>query len=160
MNSVIVTFVCFVAQMSGEKVIYSFRYNKTNSLSEKSDVYSFGVVLLQIITNQPVIDKTRERTHIIEWAVLMLTKGDLRNIIDPKLMGDYDTNGAWKMVELALACVNPSSDRRPTMAHVVMELNECMALENARKQGSEEMSSRGYVNFSLSSASEFIPRAR
>ncbi|CDY12071.1 BnaC03g59870D [Brassica napus] len=135
-------------------------YNKTNSLSEKSDVYSFGVVLLQIITNQPVIDKTRERTHIIEWAVLMLTKGDLRNIIDPKLMGDYDTNGAWKMVELALACVNPSSDRRPTMAHVVMELNECMALENARKQGSEEMSSRGYVNFSLSSASEFIPRAR
>ncbi|KAF2609761.1 hypothetical protein F2Q70_00012800 [Brassica cretica] len=90
----------------------------------------------------------------------MLTKGDLRNIIDPKLMGDYDTNGAWKMVELALACVNPSSDRRPTMAHVVMELNECMALENARKQGSEEMSPRGYVNFSLSSASEFIPRAR
>ncbi|CAN6985855.1 unnamed protein product [Brassica oleracea var. botrytis] len=135
-------------------------YNKTNSLSEKSDVYSFGVVLLQIITNQRVIDKTRERTHIVEWAVLMLTKGDLRNIIDPKLMGDYDTNGAWKMVELALACVNPSSDRRPTMAHVVMELNECMALENARKQGSEEMSPRGYVNFSLSSASEFIPRAR
>ncbi|CAH8358087.1 unnamed protein product [Eruca vesicaria subsp. sativa] len=135
-------------------------YHKTNSLSEKSDVYSFGIVLLEIITNQPVIDKERERPHINEWAVLMLTKGDIRSIIDPKLMGDYVTNGAWKTLELALACVNPSSNRRPTMAHVVMELNQCVALENARKQGSEEMSSRGSVNFSLSSASEFIPGAR
>ncbi|KAH0873134.1 hypothetical protein HID58_070496 [Brassica napus] len=59
-------------------------YHRTNSLSEKSDIYSFGIVLLEIITNQPVIDKTRERTHINEWAVLMLTKGDIRNIIDPK----------------------------------------------------------------------------
>ncbi|CAF2056768.1 unnamed protein product [Brassica oleracea] len=67
-----------------EKFIYTFRYHRTNSLSEKSDIYSFGIVLLEIITNQPVIDKTRERTHINEWAVLMLTKGDIRNIIDPK----------------------------------------------------------------------------
>ncbi|CAN7084158.1 unnamed protein product [Brassica oleracea var. botrytis] len=98
-----------------EKFIYTFRYHRTNSLSEKSDIYSFGIVLLEIITNQPVIDKTRERTHINEWAVLMLTKGDIRNIIDPKLMGDYDTNSAWKTLELALGCVNPSSNRRPTM---------------------------------------------
>ncbi|KAF3518638.1 hypothetical protein DY000_02059929 [Brassica cretica] len=90
-------------------------YHRTNSLTEKSDIYSFGIVLLEIITNQPVIDKTRERTHINEWAVLMLTKGDIRNIIDPKLMGDYDTNSAWKTLELALGCVNPSSNRRPTM---------------------------------------------
>ena len=61
-----------------------FRYYRTNILSAKSDIYSFGIVLLEIITNQPVIDKTRERTHINEWAVLMLTKGDIRNIIDPK----------------------------------------------------------------------------
>ncbi|CAF2056764.1 unnamed protein product [Brassica napus] len=135
-------------------------YYRTNWLSEKSDVYSFGVVLLEIVTNQPVIDKTRERPHINEWVGFMLTKGDIRSIVDPKLMGDYDTNGAWKIVELALGCVNPSSNRRPTMAHVVMELNECVALENARRQGSEEMYSRGSVDFSLSSASEFTPGAR
>ncbi|KAF2593477.1 hypothetical protein F2Q70_00042777 [Brassica cretica] len=114
-------------------------YYRTNWLSEKSDVYSFGVVLLEIVTNQPVIDKTRERPHINEWVGFMLTKGDIRSIIDPKLMGDYDTNGAWKIVELAMACVNPSSNQRPKMAHVVMELNECVALEIARRQGSQEM---------------------
>ncbi|KAL1212392.1 putative LRR receptor-like serine/threonine-protein kinase [Cardamine amara subsp. amara] len=136
-------------------------YYRTNCLSEKSDVYSFGVVLLEIVTNQHVIDKTRERPHISEWVGFMLTKGDIKSIVDPKLMRDYDTNGAWKIVELALGCVNPSSNRRPTMAHVVMELNECIALENARRQGSEEMYSKGSVDFSrLSSASEFAPGAR
>ncbi|KAF8080476.1 hypothetical protein N665_0940s0012 [Sinapis alba] len=132
-------------------------YYRTNWLSEKSDVYSFGVVLLEIVTNQPVIDKTRERPHINEWVGFMLTKGDIRSIIDPKLMGDYDTNGAWKIVELAMACVNPSSNQRPTMAHVVMELNECVALENARRQGSQEMYTNNSVDYSLS---EFAPGAR
>ncbi|XP_023633181.1 probable LRR receptor-like serine/threonine-protein kinase At1g51880 isoform X3 [Capsella rubella] len=135
-------------------------YYRTNWLSEKSDVYSFGVVLLEIVTNQPVIDKTRERPHISEWVGFMLTKGDIKSIVDPKLMGEYDTNGAWKIVELALGCVNPSSNRRPTMAHVVMELNECVALENARRQGSEDMYTRGSVEFSHTSASEFSPGAR
>uniref|UniRef100_A0A1J3FR72 non-specific serine/threonine protein kinase n=1 Tax=Noccaea caerulescens TaxID=107243 RepID=A0A1J3FR72_NOCCA len=134
-------------------------YYRTNWLSETSDVYSFGVVLLEIVTNQPVIEKTRERPHINEWVGFMLTKGDIRSIVDPKLMGDYDTNGAWKIVELALACVNPSSNRRPTMAHVVMELNECAALEIARRQGSETMNSMGSFDYS-SSASEFAPGAR
>ncbi|XP_018515540.2 probable LRR receptor-like serine/threonine-protein kinase At1g51860 isoform X1 [Brassica rapa] len=132
-------------------------YYRTNWLSEKSDVYSFGVVLLEIVTNQPVIDKTRERPHINEWVGFMLTKGDIRSIIDPKLMGDYDTNGAWKIVELAMACVNPSSNQRPKMAHVVMELNECVALEIARRQGSQEMYSNNSLDYSLS---EFAPGAR
>ncbi|KAG5397203.1 hypothetical protein IGI04_019017 [Brassica rapa subsp. trilocularis] len=121
-------------------------YYRTNWLSEKSDVYSFGVVLLEIVTNQPVIDKTRERPHINEWVGFMLTKGDIRSIVDPKLMGDYDTNCAWKIVELALGCVNPSSNQRPTMAQVVMELNECVALEIVRRQGSQEMYSMGFIN--------------
>lgn len=137
--------------------IYYLRYYRTNWLSEKSDVYSFGVVLLEIVTNQPVIDKTREGPHINEWVGFMLTKGDIRSIIDPKLMGDYDTNGAWKIVELAMACVNPSSNQRPKMAHVVMELNECVALESARRQGSQEMYSNNSLDYSLS---EFAPGAR
>ncbi|CAH8255335.1 unnamed protein product [Arabidopsis lyrata] len=53
-------------------------YYRTNWLTEKSDVYSFGVVLLEIITNQPVIDQRREKPHIAEWVGKMLTKGDIK----------------------------------------------------------------------------------
>jgi hypothetical protein len=137
-----------------------FRYYRTNWLSEKSDVYSFGVVLLEIVTNQPVMNKNRERPHINEWVMFMLTNGDIKSIVDPKLNEDYDTNGVWKVVELALACVNPSSSRRPTMPHVVMELNECLALEIERKQGSQATYIKESVEFSPSSASDFSPLAR
>ncbi|ESQ30269.1 hypothetical protein EUTSA_v10012125mg, partial [Eutrema salsugineum] len=115
---------------------------ETNLLSEKSDVYSFGVVLLEIITNQPVIDTNREKSHITAWVGFMLMEGDIRKIIDPKLMGDFDTNGVWKAVELAMACVNYTSNRRPTMPYVLMELKECLESEIARKQGSRVIYSK------------------
>ncbi|KAF8083409.1 hypothetical protein N665_0775s0011 [Sinapis alba] len=65
----------------------------------------------------------------------MILKGDIRDIIDPKLMGDFDTNGVWKAIELAMSCVNPTSNCRPKMPHVVMELKECLESEITRKQG-------------------------
>ncbi|KAF3516999.1 hypothetical protein DY000_02059289 [Brassica cretica] len=85
---------------------------------------------------------------------------DPESIIDPKLMDDYDANGVWKVIELALACVNPSSNRRPTMPHVVMELNECLAFEVERKNGSQEMYTKNSTEFSPSSFSDFSPIAR
>ncbi|XP_010500785.1 PREDICTED: probable LRR receptor-like serine/threonine-protein kinase At1g51860 [Camelina sativa] len=135
-------------------------YYGTNLLSEKTDVYSFGVVLLEIITNQPVIDSNRVKAHITEWVGFMLMEGDIRNIIDLKLMGEFDTNGVWKAVELALACVNPTSIRRPTMTHVVMELKECLDSEIARKQGNQEMYSNDYIELSFSPTSRFSPGPR
>ncbi|AAF99860.1 Putative protein kinase [Arabidopsis thaliana] len=125
-------------------------YYRTNLLSEKTDVYSFGVVLLEIITNQPVIDTTREKAHITDWVGFKLMEGDIRNIIDPKLIKEFDTNGVWKAVELALSCVNPTSNHRPTMPHVVMELKECLDSEIARKQGSQDMFSRDSIELTFS----------
>ncbi|KAF8045826.1 hypothetical protein N665_4364s0001 [Sinapis alba] len=117
-------------------------YYQTNWLNEKSDVYSFGIVLLEIITNQPVINQNREKPYIAEWVGLMLTKGDIQNIMDPKLFGDYDSGSVWRAVELAMSCLNPSSARRPTMSQVVTELNECLANENSRGGTSQNMNSQ------------------
>ncbi|CDY22874.1 BnaA06g02030D [Brassica napus] len=135
-------------------------YYITNLLTEKSDVYSFGVVLLEIITNQAVIDTTRERSHITNWVRFMIRKGNIENIIDPKLMGDFDTNGVWKAIELAMTCVNPTSNRRPTMPHVVMELSKCLESEISRKQGSQVMCFEDSIDFNLSPGSESPPRPR
>ncbi|XP_010535197.1 PREDICTED: receptor-like protein kinase At3g21340 isoform X2 [Tarenaya hassleriana] len=135
-------------------------YYRTNWLTEKSDVYSFGIVLLEIITNRPVIDQTRERPHITEWVGLMLTRGDINKIMDPKLYGDYDTNSIWRVVELAMACVNPSSSNRPNMSQVVIELNECLASENSRVGTSRDMDSKGSIEVSMNFGTEVIPTAR
>ncbi|GMN37086.1 hypothetical protein TIFTF001_006524 [Ficus carica] len=122
-------------------------YYETNWLNEKSDVYSFGVVLLEIITGQPVLTKTRENKYIIQWVSSIIAKGDIRKILDPRIQGDFDVNTVWRAVEIAMACVEPSSRDRPTMSRVAMELKECLTTElsNAtRKDVSKQTTSRDY----------------
>ncbi|CAN7067395.1 unnamed protein product [Brassica rapa subsp. trilocularis] len=109
------------------------QYYRTSRLTEKSDVYSFGIVLLEMITNQPVIDQSREKSHITQWVEFELISGDIRTIMDPNLQGDYDSHSVWRVLELAMSCTNPSSTKRPSMSQVVVELNECLASENSRR---------------------------
>ncbi|KAJ0008259.1 hypothetical protein Pint_29497 [Pistacia integerrima] len=92
------------------------------------------VVLLEIITSKPVIDKsTPEWTHKSKWVKVMLANEDIRNIVDPRLHGDFDMDSGRKTIEVAMACVSLTSSKRPTMNQVVIELNRCIAIETARK---------------------------
>ncbi|MQM12310.1 hypothetical protein Taro_045224 [Colocasia esculenta] len=106
-------------------------YYQTNRLNEKSDVYSFGIVLLEIITGQPTFPNWPEKTHIVQCVQSRLECGDVSNIVDPGLCGDYDTNSAWKVLEIAMACTARPSMRRPTMSSVVAQLKECLAPDGA-----------------------------
>ena len=104
-------------------------------MTEKSDVYSFGVVLLVIITGQPAITThDNDNIHISRLVNLKLADGDMNSIVDPRLLGDFDINSAWKAVELAMSCVARTTSRRPTMNEVVVELNDCLLTERARKE--------------------------
>ncbi|WZZ20366.1 hypothetical protein YC2023_121753 [Brassica napus] len=124
-------------------------------LTEKSDVYSFGIVLLEIITGQPVIDQSRENSYIVEWAKSMLANGDIESIMDPKLQREYDTGSSWKALELAMACINPSSAERPNMTRVAHELNECLEVyENLTKRRSQDANSSKSTGHSISFVSD------
>ncbi|KAK2406292.1 putative LRR receptor serine/threonine-protein kinase [Trifolium repens] len=109
-------------------------YMTSNRLTEKSDVYSFGVVLLEIVTSQAAIIKSPDKTHISQWVRSMLYNGDIENIVDSRLQQNFDTNSAWKAVEIGMACVSLNSSNRPNMNEVVHELKECLAAELARKR--------------------------
>ncbi|VVB00534.1 unnamed protein product [Arabis nemorensis] len=137
-------------------------YYRTNWLTEKSDVFSFGVVLLELVTNRPVIDQKRERPHIGEWVGLMLSRGDITSIVDPKLQGDFDPNTIWKVVETAMTCLNPSSSRRPTMTQVVMDLKECLNMEMARNMGTRmtDSTNDSSIEISMNFTTELNPGAR
>ena len=116
-------------------------------MNEKSDVYSFGVVLLEIITGQPVLTKTRDNKYIVQWVSSMLAKGDIKKIFDSRIQGDFDANTVWKAVEIAMACVAPSSRDRPTMNRVATELKDCLTTESrntTEKDVSEGATSREY----------------
>ncbi|XP_019095494.1 PREDICTED: probable LRR receptor-like serine/threonine-protein kinase At5g59680 isoform X1 [Camelina sativa] len=135
-------------------------YYHTSRLGEKSDVYSFGIVLLEMISNQPVIDRNRAKSHITQWVGSQLNGGDIAKIMDPKLNGDYDSRSAWRALELAMSCADPTSVKRPTMSHVVIELKECLVTENSRRNMSRGMDSLSSPEVSMIFDSEMTPRAR
>lgn len=45
------------------------------------------------------------------------------NIIDQRLDNTFTAEGMKEVIQLIVRCVQPSSERRPTMSYVVMELN-------------------------------------
>ena len=91
----------------------------------------------------------------------MLAKGDIQNIVDPRLGGDFDVNLVWKAVEVAVVCVSPTSSRRPTMRQVVAELKESLTTELSQKMegyGVELKDSFDMINMDLDT--ELNPLAR
>ena len=122
------------------------------------------MVLLETITARPVLTKTRENNHIIEWVSSMLATGDIKSIIDPRLGGDCDINTVWKTIEIAMACVSKTSSNRPTMSRVTTELKECLGSEVIRRDGrdvadlSKDSSSVELISRTM--ISEYSPVAR
>ncbi|XP_076950192.1 putative LRR receptor-like serine/threonine-protein kinase At1g51880 [Bidens hawaiensis] len=128
-------------------------YYITNLLSEKSDVYSFGVALLEFITGRRA---TSENTNLIDQVKSMVARGNVNYLIDPRLEGRFNTNSAWKVVELAIACVSHTSIERPTMNNVAAELKNCLQAEKAGNDRPNDQS--GHVSFNVEAVSG--PNAR
>ncbi|KAM0035242.1 putative transferase, protein kinase RLK-Pelle-LRR-I-1 family [Helianthus debilis subsp. tardiflorus] len=128
-------------------------YYLTNWLTEKSDVYSFGVVLLELITSRRA---TSENTNMIERVNSMVAQGNVNNLVDPRLEGRFNINTAWKVVELAIACVSHTSIRRPTMNNVAIELKNCLQAEKAYNANPNNQS--GYISYNVEAV--IGPKAR
>ncbi|XP_051195088.1 probable LRR receptor-like serine/threonine-protein kinase At1g05700 [Lolium perenne] len=120
-------------------------YFRSFRVTEKSDVFSFGVVLLELITGSlPVVPiSDNMRIHIGEWVQQSLDHGTMENIVDTKMGGDYDINSVRKAVALALHCKREVSRERPAMAEVVMQLKECLVLENRWDRMRRNLGSNG-----------------
>ncbi|CAA7410055.1 unnamed protein product [Spirodela intermedia] len=106
-------------------------YYKTSRLNETSDVYSFGIVLLELVTGKPPIANDSKRTHITQYVQSRLERGDVADIADQRMCGDYDVNSIWKVIEIALSCTSPNSGDRPTISTVVVQLKDCLVVESS-----------------------------
>ncbi|XP_022723769.1 probable LRR receptor-like serine/threonine-protein kinase At1g05700 [Durio zibethinus] len=143
-------------------------FHASGNLNKKSDVYSFGVILFELITGLPAIIRisAEDSINLLQWVSPIIQKGDIRNIVDPKLQNDFNVNTAWKAVEIAMSCVLPNSMQRPDMSHVFAELKECLALEIAlgrndqRVQNEMTRLSNSMEMTSLEMESDMFPFAR
>ncbi|KAG6503204.1 hypothetical protein ZIOFF_035515 [Zingiber officinale] len=99
-------------------------YVMTQQLTAKSDVYSLGVVMLELITSEPPLNKGK---YIVSKVKMAIDKNDkewygLKDMIDPTLLKSGSLDGLRIFVELALSCLDESSELRPTMDNLVKEI--------------------------------------
>lgn len=125
-------------------------------MNEKLDVYSFGVLILVVVTGKAAI--LQGTTHITQCVSDYIKNGDIRHIMDICLKGNYNVNLAWRVVELALACVSVDSSRRPNMHYVVKELKECLPKPTTSSRYRHDASD--FIIPSTNLTSEFLPTTR
>ncbi|KAL9345283.1 hypothetical protein Peur_062958 [Populus x canadensis] len=131
-------------------------FRALGNLNKKSDVYSFGILLCELITGQPPLIRGHQgHTHILQWVSPLVERGDIQSIIDPRFQGEFNTNCAWKALEIALSCVPPTSRKRPDMSDILRELKECQAMEMSSK-----MSMHDSVEMNLVLGTDMAPNLR
>ena len=106
-------------------------------------------------------------THILKWVYPLVESGDIQNIIDARLHGEFHKNSAWKAVEIAMSCIPSPASQRPDMSQVLVELKECLDLEIAHGrsqtlgiEANETTSSTPFIVSSMELQSDIATLAR
>ena len=89
--------------------------------SQKWDVYSYGVILLEMITSRlPVVQVGSSEMDLVHWIQLCIEeKKPLSEVLDPYLVQDADKDDEIiAVIKIAMACIQTSPEKRPTMRHV------------------------------------------
>ena len=123
-------------------------------ITEKSDVYSYGVVVLEVLTGKQPIDPTiPDGLHIVDWV--RQRKGQIE-VLDPSLHSrpESELEEMMQTLGVALLCVNPTPDDRPSMKDVAAMLKEIrhereesmkvdMLLKGSPENGRHEVNNSG-----------------
>lgn len=113
-------------------------YANTGLLNEKSDVYSFGVLLLETITGRDPVDYGRpaDEVNLVEWLKMMVGNRRSEEVVDPNMDTKPATRNLKRALLVALRCLDPDSEKRPKMGHVVrmLEVEEFPYHEDRRNR--------------------------
>ncbi|XP_050206601.1 probable serine/threonine-protein kinase At1g01540 isoform X3 [Mercurialis annua] len=103
-------------------------YASTGMLNERSDVYGFGILIMEIISGRNPVDysKPPDEVNLVEWLKRMVTERTPERVVDPKILEKPCSRALKRVLLVALRCVDPNSQKRPKMGHVVhmLEANE------------------------------------
>jgi serine/threonine protein kinase len=140
-------------------VCFRNRFQRTGNTTKKNDIYSFGIILFVLITGKKAVVKvSEEHIHILQWVIPIIKGGDIQNIVDTRLQGEFRINSAWKIVEIAMSCISQNAVERPDISQILVELNECLSLDMVR---SNRESARDIIEMSsLSVDLDTAPLAR
>ncbi|XP_022141446.1 proline-rich receptor-like protein kinase PERK3 [Momordica charantia] len=119
------------SRATADEIFLAPEVKEFRQFSEKSDVYSFGIFLLELVSGQKATDAPVSDPNytLVDWIQTNQKKSDIASIADPRLGKSFTDEGMAELMQLILQCVGSSSERRPVMSYVVMELERILEKE-------------------------------
>ncbi|GMI98145.1 hypothetical protein like AT3G26700 [Hibiscus trionum] len=121
------------SQVMTDEIFLAPEVREFRRFSEKSDAYSFGVFLLELVSGREASDlpSSNSTENLVEWVQNSQDYSNISSIIDPRLRlgSSFTAEGMEEFIKLTVQCLEPSSERRPAMSHVVTELDRILDKE-------------------------------
>lgn len=129
-----------VDQIAGTPGYTCLSYLDSRHVTEDSEVYSFGVVLMELLINKPPALCSQQGDMIFPLldAVQPYVPG-----AHGRVMQNLDRSAGWPLnvveefADLALSCLDPVPERRPSFAAVVRCLQKLLTMKPLRASAAE-----------------------
>nr|GMC91867.1 L-type lectin-domain containing receptor kinase IV.1-like [Ipomoea batatas] len=105
-------------------------YIRTLKATTTSDMFAFGVFLLEVVCGRRAIEHKApyEVLILVEWVFLSWNRGEILQIIDPKLGEDYVVEEVNIVLKLGLLCSLVDTEFRPNIQQILRYLEGSVAL--------------------------------
>ncbi|MBA0714738.1 hypothetical protein Golax_013695 [Gossypium laxum] len=119
------------SQVAADEIFLAPEVREFRRFSEKSDVYSFGVFLLELVSGREAseLPSSNSTENLVEWVQNSHDYSNISSSIDSRLGSSFTAEGMEEFIRLTVRCLEPSSERRPTMSYVVGELDRILDKE-------------------------------
>ncbi|ESR60146.1 hypothetical protein CICLE_v10015605mg [Citrus x clementina] len=119
------------SQVTADEIFLAPEVKEFRRFSEKSDVYSFGVFLLELVSGREASSSLSPDSSqdLVELVQNSRDFSNLLKILDERLWSTFTNEGMEEFIQLIVRCLDPSSERRPSMSDVVTELDRTLDKE-------------------------------
>ncbi|KAI5069335.1 hypothetical protein GOP47_0015636 [Adiantum capillus-veneris] len=99
---------------------------ESKKVTQKGDVYSYGVVLLEVLTGRvPAQALQDEGVDLPRWVQSVVREEWTAEVFDLELMRfKHIEEHLVSLLQIAMACVSPSPDQRPSMPQVASMIQD------------------------------------
>uniref|UniRef100_A0A0D9Y0A9 non-specific serine/threonine protein kinase n=1 Tax=Leersia perrieri TaxID=77586 RepID=A0A0D9Y0A9_9ORYZ len=98
---------------------------RTGKATPLTDVFAFGVFLLEVTCGQRPIsrDDSTNQVALVDWVIEHHQNGSILDVVDSRLLGEYETGEVILVLKMGLICAHPLSNLRPSMRTVMQCLD-------------------------------------